>query len=125
MILLLVRSVWISNGMGYILVFWFYPALIILLTRKPIIRLCHHSFIGEIGKITFDVYVWHVCCYMVMRIVLYMAGYDTSIIMSRKAMHLYGSFCFIVGTISHYMIEQPMNRLIWNKESNIKREERR
>ncbi len=115
--LIISSSPWISGGTSYILTFWFFPSLIVIFTRKPIIKLFNWKIIGEAGKITYSVYIWHVCCYMVMRIMIGLMGYDSSVIMQRKAMYLYGIFCFIVGTISYYFIEKPTNRIALKRMS--------
>lgn len=48
-----------ENGINYIMTFIFYPALIILCKSKVIGKIFNRKIIGKIGKISFDVYIWH------------------------------------------------------------------
>ena len=108
---MLVKFEWVAGGINYIMTFWFYPALIVLFSSKLFTKIFHFRFIGTLGKITYDVYIWHNVNFVLMftligtlHLNVYLKG--------RKSMLVYTAINFAVGAISYYVLERPINKFI-------------
>lgn len=113
--LICIRSDYILNGFNYILTFILYPAIIIVSLNMSINNIVINRIIREIGLITYDVYIWHICTFYIMKLIIHTNGYDISLFMNRKSMFLYTGICFLIGTVSHYMVERPINNYLVKK----------
>lgn len=105
---------WVGGSINYLLTFCFYPALIVLFSTKPIVKLFDHKFVGTLGKITYDVYIWHNPCFFMLYIIPSLTGREVYLL-SVKAMVVYTIITFVIGTISYYILEQPINRWVTRK----------
>lgn len=102
---------WVASSINYLMTFWFYPALIIIFSSGPVAKLFDHRFIGTLGKITYDVYIWHCPNFLLLYIIPVVTGQSWSLL-TVKAMLLYTVFFFAVGAVSCYVLERPINRWI-------------
>lgn len=100
---------WLSVGFSYLLVFMLYPGLIILFQSDTAEKLFRHRWIGELGKITFDVYVWHAVLLTFLRILTENTQYE-GYFASRKVMYITAIFIFLLGTLSYYFIDKPITK---------------
>lgn len=102
---------WVAGGINYLMTFVFYPALIILFSSRPLAKLFDHNCIGTLGKITYDTYIWHCPNFLLLYIIPALTGRSWSLL-TVKAMLLYTVFSFVVGAVSYYALERPINRWI-------------
>ena len=82
---------WVASSINYLMTFWFYPALIIIFSSGPVAKLFNHKFIGILGKITYDTYIWHNPNFLL----LYYSGhYRQKLELAHRQgyAHIYGSF---------------------------------
>lgn len=99
---------WVAGGTNYLVTFWFYPALIIIFSSKPLTKLFDHRFIGTLGKITYDTYIWHNPNFLLLYIIPAITGRSWNLL-TAKAMLIYTAVSFAVGAISYYAIERPIS----------------
>lgn len=102
---------YVELGMNFVATFVLYPAIILLLHTKTAQNLFCWKGFSAISEISFDVYVWH----LLFLIVMLAANV-------KWEMHLdYGNpitmfiglgISWVIGVISHYGIEKPINRYI-------------
>ena len=98
----------VSNGLQYLMTFFYYPALI-LLARSPLAQKCFcHSCIGTLGEISFNVYIWHTPLFILMYIVIHLFHLTINL-HSYKAMFCYSALCFVAGIFSYYFLEKPLD----------------
>lgn len=102
---------WILEGLPYLLTLFFFPAIIILAQNPLFKKTLHYSWIGTLGKIMFDVYVWHNTVLLSIRCMkdLDWISFDTT---QRRWMYLVWIITLLVGTISYYLVEVPINKRI-------------
>lgn len=108
------KSDFMSNGINYIMTYVYYPALIIVCKADIIRKLLNKNIIGKIGRISFDVYIWHNPFYILMYIFIKIFKWNLNL-NSYRTMIGYAIVCFIFGGISFYFIEQPLTRWIEKK----------
>ena len=113
-ILLISRYDIMEYGLSYILVFVFYPALIILFESPPLQALLDRRVLGTMAQISFNVYIWHFDLNTFCAIVndLFELGIDYT---TRTAEMTVLVLCIIIGTVSFYFIERPVTKLIKKK----------
>ena len=99
------------GGAAYILSFLYYPALIWLFRTAPLHRFFDHAWIGTLGRISFNVYVWHTCAIMGLRS-LAAWGLLPFSIKSLQMMLLFTLVMFGFGAISHFYLELPISRKV-------------
>lgn len=110
-----------ENGIRYIMIFIYYPALILLFIGSPLKQMLNYKFIGILGKITYDMYVWHVPILLLLYIISNkkpeLINFDL-----RYTMYAFAGGMVIVGIISHYLIDRPIQRLLrsGDKQHKIK-----
>lgn len=102
---------WLADGFNYILVFLFYPAVIIFIQNDFLKKIFSHNWIGTLGAITFDVYVWHAVMLMALRL-LSEKGVLTFDFSMRSTMWLTTCMAFAIGTVSYFFIEKQINRIL-------------
>lgn len=115
--LIITHNRFIECGMTYFLTFFFYPALILFSLSDPIKRILNHKILGTISFISYNVYIWHICCYMILIIALTISNHSETILHSRLSMYLYAFCCFLAGTLSRYILEKPIQRFVSSKTS--------
>lgn len=96
---------------SYILTYIYFPALIILFKSKLFTKVFNREFIGKLGQISFDVYLWHVPLLMLMFIVIKIFNLNINL-SSYFSMACFVIICFIFGALSHFFIELPCNKII-------------
>ncbi|WP_090167077.1 acyltransferase family protein [Pseudobutyrivibrio sp. 49] len=101
------------KGIDYVMTFVYYPALIIF-CKYGIGNILNHPFIGLMGKISFDVFIWHHPVNMFMIIAIYRFNIPCNIYRFRT-MLIYALICWVVGTISYICIDKPIAGLIKRK----------
>lgn len=103
-----------AHGINYTMTFIFYPALIIAFLSNPMKQLFTSKVIGTLGKISFDVYIWHNPMFLLMYILIKVLGITINL-NTISAMIIYTIISFAVGTVSYYLVEKPINRYIGRK----------
>jgi len=107
----------IEKNMNYTLTFIYYPALIIILNFDIMKKIFFSKIIGKITEISFDVYVWHVGA--ILAFIIVNKKYNLNInLNSYKVMIIFTILLYIFGTISYYLIEKPLGKLISKKLNN-------
>ncbi len=109
---------WVEDGLNYLLTFIYYPAIIVLFSSNPVNKFFNLKYVGKItgvlGRISFDVYVWHYVCMLLYLITI--KRYPVFVeARSFKGMLICSAFCFVVGTLSYFCIEKPINKAINKK----------
>lgn len=99
---------WVASGINYLMTFWFYPALIIIFSSRSLTKLFDHRFIGTLGKITYDAYIWHCPNFLLLYIIPAITGRSWNLL-TAKAMLIYTAVSFAVGTVSYYALERPIS----------------
>lgn len=105
---MLVHWEWVGGNIQYLMTFCYYPALIILFSTKPMEKLFQHPTIGFLGKVTYDVYIWHNPNFLLMYVLMNLMNKNYNL-NSIKAMVLYTFLCFVAGTLSYFCLEKPIN----------------
>lgn len=100
-----------SSGINYIMTYIYYPMVIILCKSNIIGRLLNRKIIGQLGRISFDVFIWHNPFYLLLYICIKLFNWNLNL-NSWITMVGYAVFCYIWGTISYYLIEQPIGKII-------------
>ena len=108
----------VQNDIRYIMIFIYYPSLVIVFTSKAFSKLLNWTLICELGKISFNVYVWHAPLFLIMFVVLKLTNININLC-SVKAMIIFTVICYMAGAVSHYLIERPINKIIDNKLNSI------
>ena len=98
----------------YLLIFIFYPSLIIIARTPHVNRLFRFSWIETLSKISFDVYIWHMVCLQAFLYVTRLFDIKPHF-GSHLTMLLFAIFAFVVGTASFYFIERPIAEAIRTK----------
>lgn len=106
-LLIIYHNDFMSAGINYTMTFIYYPALIVVFKSRILSVLCNWRIIGVLGKISFDVYVWHNPFYILLYIVIKVFHWNLDLL-SVKTMVCYAIFCFLFGTFSHFCIEKPL-----------------
>lgn len=96
-------------------IFLFCPALIILAQSHTSERFFHHKVWQHLSEISFNVYVWH------SPLQLFLALTIPQIIYSEQLTHmyLYAAAAWLVGTVSYFLIEGPLRKLVSDTLSRI------
>lgn len=97
----------VLDGYNFILTFLLYPAIIIVLNAKYIEKIFHFKFMETISRISFDVYIWHNTLLLVLCIFInkFTIPYETP-----QSMLIFTLICYIVGTISYYLIDKNFQK---------------
>lgn len=110
-LLIIFQYDFMASGINYIMTFIYYPALIILCKSKTVSRVLNRKIIGKLGQISFDVFIWHNPFYLVLYICIRVFNWNCNL-NSYVTMMCYAVVCYIVGTISYFVIERPVAKLI-------------
>lgn len=99
------------NNQQAVLTYIIYPLLLLFVLNSKIVnRIVNHRIIGELGKISFEMYIWHLPLLYVFMIINY---YSNALpIHERWFMILFTVLIFIWSTIMYYFVEKPINRKI-------------
>lgn len=107
--LMIFKYNFISEGINYLLVFLMYPAVIIILKSRIGRLLFDHKWIGTLGKITFNVYIWHEPLTAFRNLLIYKFSLNIDLT-KLSAMILFTVIAWIIGAISYFYIEKPISR---------------
>ena len=108
------RKYLVDSGLNYLMTFLCYPALIIICLYPPVIRLFKYRIFGFLGKITYDVYIWHAPNLILMYIMASKIIPSLNIL-SVWTMLIFTAVQFAIGIASHYLIERPIDKIIKEK----------
>lgn len=100
-----------AYGLNYILVFIFYPAVIVLFETPPLQRLFDHRILGTMAQIAFNVYIWHFDLNTLCAIENDLRGLGIVFTTRRAEMAVF-LLAVLIGTASFYLIERPVTRVI-------------
>ena len=104
----------VEKNINYTLTFIYYPALIIIFNIDIIKKIYSSKLITKLAETSFNVYVWHVGAILIFIIVN--KGCNLNInFSSYKVMIVFTILLYIFGTISYYLIEKPLEKLILKK----------
>ena len=105
------RPEWIGNNINYLLVFCYYPALVVLFMSPIMCKCTSKKFFGVMGEITYDVYLWHNPNFLLMYILLNKLKLNVNLL-TVKAMIVYTIINFAIGAVSHYVLELPLTHYL-------------
>ena len=113
-VVMVVKFDWALSGINFLLTFIYYPCLIAFFMWHPVAKIFDISWLGTLGKITYDVYLWHNPNFMLMYIIPALMNWSPNL-MSVKAMIFYTVLNFAIGALSYRLIEKPMNQMVERK----------
>ena len=95
------------------------PALVTLFLYDPIRRLFAHPWLGTLGAIAFDVYIWHDTG-NVLAAILGEAFSWNAFFYSVRGMVIWIALTWLFGAFSYYCIEKPIDRRVqaWMEKQN-------
>ena len=102
------------DDLRMILVFLIYPSLIILFLDSRVVNLIfNHKFFGALGKISFEMYIWHVPCFSFVKLlaakkVLAMPSDFNDMLMMTLAIT-------VLSVIMHYALEKPLTKRLMSR----------
>lgn len=104
----------ISSGFNYLLVFFVYPAIIIILKSNFSELLSGQKWIGILGAASFDVYIWHepLTALRNMLILQFSLEWD---IKKLSSMVIFVVIAWIVGLFSYFVLEKPLGAYLKRK----------
>lgn len=108
------KSSYMSVGVDYIFTFLFYPALIIIFKSNMVNKLTNFVWIGKLGKISFEAYLWHFVVILGFHDVIGLLNLKIEFA-NRTLMGLVAISSYIIGTIVFYLVEIPSERYIKRK----------
>lgn len=96
-------------NLRFTMTFVYYSALIILAQAPLVRRLFGWRIVELLGRISFNAYVWHGGMYTLLIILAH--ALKLNIDYGRHfVMYGFAAGCFVVGTLSYYLLERPINR---------------
>ncbi len=101
----------VNNGIEFIVTFIFYPALIILFASPLASRLLKARFIGTLGAISFNVFMWHASLLLLLKLISLKTELPFSV-QSFPAMLIFTAIAYAFGAVSHLLIEKPIDKLL-------------
>lgn len=109
----------LGNDIGYLLTFVYYPAIIIIFNNAFLKKIFSCKIFETLGKISYSVYIWHVDLILVLLVFVKVIGLDINLY-SNMSMVVFVIICVLIGFVSHYLIEKPVDkflkkRLKWTK----------
>ncbi len=109
-LLIIFRFEIMEYGLRFILVFVFFPALIVLFETAPLQKALDHRILGTMAQIAFNVYIWHFDFNTFCAVAndIFKLGIDFT---TRKAELIVLLLITVVGVISFYLIERPVTKL--------------
>ena len=101
---------WMKNGLNYILIFIYFPCIVHIFTSKAITRIFNFRVFGLLGKISYDVYIWH-CPFFLFCYILVELGVKLNFARYRY-MLLYTCCAYAIGTVSYFFLDRPITKTI-------------
>lgn len=106
-LLIIFRFEIMEYGLRYILIFVFYPALIVLFETAPLQKILSHRLLGTMAQIAFNVYIWHFDFNTFCAVANDILGLGIDF-RTRKAELAVLLLITAAGTFSFYLIERPI-----------------
>lgn len=98
------------GDMEPVLTFLYFPAVILLFRSAAAARLFRSPVIGLLGKVSFNVFVWHMSGILIVA-ALWSRGLVTLGARPMAEVGLFALCCYLFGFLSHFCIEKPCARL--------------
>lgn len=89
----------------------YYPALIVFFEYPPVAKLFRHEWISTVGKISYDVYIWHCPLFIVVYLFIGTFHWDINLD-SVVSMIIFTVITFLVGTFSYFVIERHLDKVV-------------
>lgn len=102
---------WFGNNARYVLTFISYPALLLTFVNPILKKIFDFKCIGSVGKVTYDVYAWHLVVYLFSAFLRRLNVINESFF-SYTGMAVLVIISVIVGTVSYFIIDKFSNWLI-------------
>lgn len=109
LVILYVKRTEYFSDLWYVLCFLIYPAIILIFKSKPAERIFFDEKLKYLGGIAFNAYIWHVA---VLRFLLIVINLKAVNLKSITAMVLMTCIIFLIGGISYFFIEKPVEKKI-------------
>ena len=100
---------------NYILTFVLYPVIIVVAYNGKVAQLFAGRIWGELGAISFSIYIWHIPMLLISFIMCDMQIIELNFA-SVKTVAVYMIAVALVGVISWYGIEKPLNKLLFKNK---------
>lgn len=113
-VFVLTHHPWFGNYDQYIFTFISYPALIIAFLSPGFQRLFNRKVLGSIGKVTYDIYAWHLVIYFLAAFISLFCRFETA---------SYGSMavCIILACLMGILSYLCLDKLILSLWQRIKK----
>lgn len=105
---------YIANNIYSLLVLFIYPSIIIIFNTKVFRILFHRPIFGLLGKISFDIYLWHNPLIQTLFIVVIVLNLKIDYA-NRIYMYCFLAVVIAVSILSHLLIEKPVNKWLMKK----------
>lgn len=105
-------SIWVADSIVYIMTYMYYSTLICITETTIVKKVCRASIIGELAKISFNVYILHIPCILFLCIYLNIQNIPVEMLHSYKAMFIYTLVSFAIGTMTYYLYDKPIKKYI-------------
>ena len=99
---------------NYMMTFFVYPALIILFETKPIQKIFCHKVWGTISAISFEVYLWHLPCMLLMYFIMGLLSWKPEF--SLIFMLVFTLIMWAIATLMYFLLERPLTKLFTKKK---------
>lgn len=99
---------------NYMMTFFVYPALIILFETKPIQKIFCHKVWGTISAISFEVYLWHLPCMLLMYFIMGLLSWKPEF--SLIFMFVFTLIMWAIATLMYFLLERPLTKLFTKKK---------
>lgn len=94
-----------------VLIFVFYPALIIWMIESNISQIFfNHKIWDKLGEISYDIFLWHYVFIIYLRILV--DSGRISFEFNDVSMAIFALAMIMMGTLSYYTLEKPLYRII-------------
>ena len=97
---------YIDTTQAFILLF--VPALVILAQTQSAGRIFKHGFWQKLSEISYNVYAWHLNVMLVLELAAPQILHSGKV----RDMYLYALLSWLVGTVSHFLLEKPLCRAL-------------
>ncbi len=100
----------ITTQINFVMTFLYYPALLIVFSSWPVKCLLRGRWLGTLGRLSFDAYIWHICGIELLGIGQLAFGWQ--IWQERyPPMLVFLVLIFLWAAVSYYCLERPIARV--------------